>query len=100
MLLEGVLGMQINMAHVRERAAAGGWIDFAVFDARSNSGSNGDNADLLAQLTMRARASGLKVDQSALAFTENGRVAFYGSKHLVDYLSRGGLPRWTHTIDL
>jgi hypothetical protein len=91
--------VKINLAHIRERAAAGGWIDFAVFDARSSSGTRSDNAGLLQQLTVKARAQGLKIDQSALAFAQNGRLMFYGSKHLVDYLSRGWSPHWTHTIN-
>lgn len=91
--------MKINMAHLRERAAAGGWINFAIFDARSTSGTNSDNADLLHQLTIKARSQGLKIDQSALAFSQSGRIMFYGSKHLVDYLSKGWAPQWTHTID-
>lgn len=91
--------MKISFAHIRERAAAGGWIDFAVFEARSSSGTNSDNLILLQQLTTKARAAGLKIDQAALAFAINGRTTFYGSKHLVDYLSKAGLPHWTHTID-
>jgi hypothetical protein len=93
------VAVKINLAHIRERAAAGGWIDFAVFDARSTSGTNSDNSILLQQLTIKARAEGLKIDQSALAFANNGRITFHGSKHLVDYLSRGWIPHWTHTID-
>ncbi|WP_427500851.1 hypothetical protein ACQE3E_16315 [Methylomonas sp. MED-D] len=92
--------MKINMAHLRERATSGGWIDFAIFDARSNSGSDSDNNVLLNQLTVKARLAGLNVDQSALAYNQNGRTKFYGSKNLVDYLSRGGVPRWTHKIDV
>lgn len=91
--------MKINMAHLRERAAAGGYIDFAVFDARSTSGTDADNDALLSELTGAARMQGLKVDQSALAFTRNGRIMFYGSPNLVKYLSKGGVPRWTHTIN-
>jgi hypothetical protein len=92
--------MQINLAHLRERSTTGAPIDFAVFDARSNSGSQGDNNHLLGQLIAKARSAGLKVDQAALAYGENGRVKFFGSKHLVDYLSRRGLPGWTHRIDV
>ena len=88
------------MAHLRERSTSGGWIDFAVFDARSTTGTAADNAGLLAQLTASARASGLKVDQSALAFVENGRPKFYGDRNLVDHLSTAGVPRWTHTVDI
>ena len=91
--------MQIDLAHLRERSTSGSPIDFAVFAARSNSGANADNDQLLTQLTYKARAAGLKVDQAALAFQENGRTKFYGSKNLVDYLSKQGVPRWTHKID-
>lgn len=90
--------MQINVAHLRERSTTGGWINFAVFEARSTSGGESSNAQALAQLTSKARMAGLRVDQSAIAFTENGRVKFYGTKNLVDYLSQGWFPNWTHTI--
>lgn len=92
--------MQINLAHLRERSTTGTPIDFAVFDARSNSGTQSDNSRLLDQLTMQARRSGLKVDQAALAYQENGRIRFFGSKHLVEHLSRSGVPGWTHTINV
>jgi hypothetical protein len=91
--------MRIEFAHIRERAAAGGWIDFAVFDARSTAGTQSANSTLLLQLTTAATARGLKIDQAALAFMENGRVQFYGTKTLVEYLSRSGVPRWTHYLD-
>ncbi len=90
--------MQINFAHLREQSTTGGWINFAVFEARSTSGGDSANAQTLAQLTSQARMAGFRVDQSALAFTENGRVKFYGARNLVDYLSRGWHPHWTHTI--
>jgi len=88
--------MRTRLAHLRERSTSGGWIDFAVFDAKSTTGSN---AELLASLTVHARRSGLKVDQAALAYWEGGRVRFYGSKPLVEFLSRSGVPAWTHEID-
>ncbi|NOT15293.1 MAG: hypothetical protein HOP21_06880 [Methylotenera sp.] len=91
--------MKINLAHLRERSTSGGWINFAVFDAKSISGDSG-NSTLLAQLTAKARVSGLKVDQSALAYNYNGQIRFYGTKTLVDYLARSGVPGWTHTIDV
>ena len=43
--------MKINLAHAREHSTSGDWIDYAVFDARSSSGSDSDNATLLYQLT-------------------------------------------------
>lgn len=88
--------MKINMAHLRERATGGGWVNFAVFDAKA---TNGDNDGLLAQLTARARASGLQVDQSALAYTSGGRLRFHGNRNLVSYLAKGWHPVWTHTLD-
>lgn len=91
--------MKVNLAHLRERARSGGWINFAVFDARSSSGTRDDNVRLLAQLTARARSANLQVDQSALAFMSGGRVQFFGSPPLVEYLSKSGLPGWTHTIE-
>lgn len=91
--------MNVKLAHLRERAHSGGWINFAVFEARSSSGTRDDNARLLAQLTARARSANLQVDQSALAFVSGGRVQFFGSPPLVEYLSKSGLPGWTHTID-
>lgn len=92
--------MKINLAHLRERARSGGWINFAVFDAQSSSGTSVDNTRLLAQLTSGARNANLKVDQSALAFMSGGRLQFFGSPPLVEYLSESGLPGWTHTIDV
>ncbi len=89
--------MKIQFAHIRAQSTSGGYIDFAVFDAKSAAGND---AVLLSQLTARARASGLKIDQSALAYRQSGRIQFYGSKHLVDHLARSGLPHWTHEIDV
>lgn len=90
--------MNINFAHLRERATNGGWIDFAVFGAHASSNSESENSRVLAQLTTKARMAGHKVDQAALAFNENGRLKFFGTPELVKHLSKSGLPRWTHTM--
>lgn len=92
--------MQINFAHLRERATTGGDINFVVFEARANTNTDAARTAVLADLTSRALNSGLRVDQSALAFTENGRIKFFGSKGLVNHLSRVGPPRWTHTLTI
>lgn len=92
--------MKVKMAHLREKAQAGGWIDFAVFDAKSTAGTDSANAELLAQLTAAARNAGLKVDQSALAYQQGSKIRFYGDNKLVDYLSGGWVPQWTHEIDV
>lgn len=92
--------MRINFAHLRERSTSGGWIDFAVFEARSTSASDAANDEVLASLTAKARIAGYKIDQSALAFSESGRTKFYGTKSLVEHLSRVGVPHWTHVMDV
>lgn len=92
--------MQINFAHLRARATSGGAINFAVFEARANSNTDTAKSSVLAGLTMKARNSGLRIDQSALAFTENGRIKYFGSKNLVDYLSRSWTPHWTHKLSV
>lgn len=92
--------MRIPFAHVRHPAQSGGEIDFCVFDARSNSGSDSDNARLLSQLSVRARANNLRVDQSALAFRSGSGLRFFGDRPLVKFLSENGLPRWTHQLDV
>jgi hypothetical protein len=91
--------MKVNLAHLRERSRSGGWVNFAVFDARSSSDTRDDNSRLLAQLTAKARSANLRVDQSALAFMSGNQVQFFGSPPLVEYLSKSGLPDWTHTIN-
>jgi uncharacterized protein YdeI (YjbR/CyaY-like superfamily) len=88
---------KINLAHIRERSIIGGWINFVVFDAKSTTGNN---EKLLTQLTSQARANGLKVDKSALAYTKNGHLEFYGTKDSVQYLSKSRLPQWTHSISI
>ena len=92
--------MQINFAHLRAPASNGGDINFAVFEARANSNTDVARSSVLEDLTARARNSGLRVDQSALAFNENGRIKFFGSKYLVDYLSHRGVPSWTHKLSV
>lgn len=91
--------MKVNLAHLREHGRSGGWINFAVFDARSSSGTRDDNSRLLMQLTAQARLANLRIDQSALAYRSGGQVQFFGSPPLVEYLSKAGVPGWTHTID-
>lgn len=93
--------MRINMAHLRERAVSGGFINFAVFDARSRSGTESDNADLLAQLVVKAKRAGLAIDQAALTFKSNGRIQFFGTPSLIKYLSKNShVIRWTHSLDI
>ena len=92
--------MNINLAHVRERSVHGGWINFVVFEADATDRTASGRARVLAGLTLKARANRLKVDQAAIAFVENGKIHFYGDPNLVDYLSKSGVPRWTHKLDI
>ena len=92
--------MKVNLAHLSGRARSGGSINYAVFDARSSSGSRADNSRLLAQLTAQARASHLRVDQSALVYRSGSGNEFFGTPSLVEYLSKAGVPGWTHTLDV
>jgi hypothetical protein len=92
--------MRIQFAHIRERSTTGGYIDFAVFQANANDGTDSGRADVLHDLTTQARMQGLKIDQSALAYTEHGRTRYYGSRNLVSYLARRGVSRWTHYLDV
>jgi hypothetical protein len=85
--------MQIRVAHLRAQG-----IDFAVFDADARSRLDSDRAELLLQLTAAARANGLKVDKSALAFRQGSQTRFYGTPDLVRFLANSGILRWTHTI--
>lgn len=88
--------MKVQLAHLRDQG-----IDFAVFDSDAKHRTRQARSDLLADLTKRAVASGLRVQKSALAFREGGRVKFFGAPDLVDYLSSlGGVPRWTHTLNV
>lgn len=91
--------MRINYAYLSERSTSGGRINFAVFEARSVSGTDSANSEVLARLTAKARSAGQRIDQAALAFQEHGRIRFFGDRKLVEYLSKVGVPRWTHTID-
>ena len=92
--------MQINFAHLRERAVNGGEVNFAVFEASSTANTDSARASVLTDLTQKARLCGHRVDQSALAFRQNGRLQFYGTRTLVDYLSKSWTPRWTHTMSV
>ncbi len=89
--------MGIQLAHLRERSISGQWNNFAVFNAKPTIG---DHQRVLDSLTEAARQSGLRIDQSALAYQESGRLRFYGDKNLVNYLSERWVPTWTHSIDL
>lgn len=92
--------MRIHFAHFRERSTTGDWIDFAVFDARSPNRTQQADSALLSDLTMKARQMGLKIDQSALAFEENGAIRFWGDTELVKFLSQTGLPPLNRWIDV
>ena len=92
--------MRVNFAHMKYASTPGEAVSFALFEARSNSGSDKDNQVLLEKLVEHARSVGLRVDTAALVYQEGERVKFWGKADLVGRLANGGLPRWTHYLDM
>ena len=86
---------QISMAHLRVQG-----INVAIFDADATSRTRDDRRAVLADLTDNARNAGLRVEKAALAFVESGRLTFFGTPDLVDYLSNGWRPQWTHILSV
>jgi len=87
--------MTVQLAHIRHQG-----IDFVVFGADARTHTPSARQELLADLVAAARAHGLKIDKAALAFRQLGRTVFWGTPDLVRFLARGGIPRWTHTIQV
>ena len=87
------MSRRIRFAHLNIQG-----IDIAVFDADTIHKTNTARSGLLSDLTCFARKQGLRISKSALAFSECGRIQFYGSADLVRYLSSNGVPCWTHTL--
>lgn len=92
--------MKIKMVHLRHKSTSGTPINFAVFDAKPNSMDSASLDSALNELTIKAKASGLKVDQASLVYNQNNQIRFWGSKNLVNFLSTNGVPKWTHTLDM
>ena len=93
--------IKVNLGHFRQQTSEGDFIDFAVFDAKSQSGTEEDNNAILNRLVKIAvEEKNLKIDRAALIFEKDGEKVFYGSTDLVQYLSRVGFPKWTHTLEL
>ena len=56
--------MDVQFAHFRQQTATGQFIDFAIFDAKTESGAESDNLELLNNLTLEAiEVKKLKIDQ-------------------------------------
>ena len=91
--------MRIEFAHVALPGNGGRNVNVAVFCGRSASGSTNDNAEVLARWTIKARAKGLNIEKSALAFEQSGRIRYQGSRDLVEYLARRGVPPRNHVLD-
>lgn len=100
LIIERKNRMRINFSHYRDKSTTGGCIDYAVFEARSQTGSESDNDTLLLSLTIKARNLGYKIDKSALAYLENGELIFFGDSDLVNYLKMNALPNSNNHLDL
>lgn len=83
------------MAHLREQG-----INFVVFDADARSRTKAGRSRLLRELTFAAKQQGLRVEKSALAFSEHGQPTFFGTPDLVRFLKNCGVPRWTHQLSV
>lgn len=86
--------MRVQFAHVNIQG-----VNVAIFDAKPMVNTDAHRAELLAQLTAKARLARLRVDKSALAYMEGGRVVYYGTPDLVRYLQSAGLPSWTNWVE-
>lgn len=87
--------MRIEMAHIQEQG-----INFAVFNADATNHTDADREALLRRLVTEARRNRLRVEKAALAFKEGGRIKYFGTPDLVQFLAPRGVPRWTHTLDV
>ncbi|MCA9488989.1 MAG: hypothetical protein KC621_03680 [Myxococcales bacterium] len=86
---------KIPLAHVNIQG-----IDCAIFGADARIPTNQARGALLAGLTSRARMAGLAVSKRALAFSQGGRLTFFGDRDLVAYLtSNAWAVSWTHEIE-
>jgi hypothetical protein len=93
--------MRIEFAHLRELSTNGRYVDFAVFDAKSNNNTEAERTTLLTQLTLAAaHALDLKIDAAGLAYVENGQLKYWGHPFVIDFLKKRGVPRPTHYLDL
>lgn len=87
--------MQFNIAHINIQGQ-----HCLICGADAPEGTDRARNAVLAQLVAAARAKNLRVDKSALAYSEHGRLKFYGTPDLVKYLASNGLPIWTHTLTI
>ncbi len=68
---------------------------------KQKNGTESEKLELLNGLTRTAiQLKNLKIDQAALMSKQDGEIRFYGSTDLVNYISRVGFPKWTHTLEL
>ena len=90
------MASSIRMAHINIQG-----VNCAVFAADAPSRTPQDRHALLGRLVMAARMQRLRVEKAALAYQAGGRMRFFGTRDLANYLaSAGGVRRWTHTLTL
>jgi hypothetical protein len=92
--------MRIEFAHLQERSTTGRLVDFAIFHAKANNNTDSARNAWLSQLTFAARSIGRKVDVSALVYDEHGQIKTWGHPFVLDYLSKRGVPRPTHYVEM
>lgn len=62
--------MKIGFAHLQELSTTGQYVDFAVFNAKSNSNTDSARGALLNHLIIAACSAGRKVDVAALVYED------------------------------
>jgi hypothetical protein len=87
--------MKIKVAHVNIQGH-----NCLICDANARDGTDRARNALLVQLVAAARANNLRVEKSALVYSEHGHPKSIGTPDLVNYLANNGLPRWTHTLTI
>jgi hypothetical protein len=86
--------MKVQTAYLHDQG-----ISFLVFNADARAKNNQAREQLLVELTNVANQCGLRANKAALCYSEGARVHYFGTSDLVKYLSKRGVPRWTHSID-
>ena len=90
--------MKLNYAILKDPASDK--LSNVVFQVNSPRGLERQQMELLRQLMMYVSRRGLNVNQAVLAFQEGEELKFFGSRNLVDHLTKNGLPPWTHSLKL
>lgn len=91
--------MRIELAHLREQATTGQWVDFAVFFAKADEDSDDARDTWLSQLIYAANQAGFRVEAGALVYQQYNQTKYWGHPFVLDYLKKRGIPRPNRYIE-